>query len=251
MYGPATHIKEMPMSIVEGPAIACTLNSGETKDRLAAIAKLNRDALIEHRRDDAALELTYAPEARSRVRKMVRDERRCCAFLRFDLEESMHEIHLTITAPEEARGMVDELFKAFLAGAPTSPATPRSCACSTTKKIVKEPPGARAAGATAMTLSTGAVTCGACCVLPFMLPATVLAGTGSILSSLVHMQWWITVFSVAAVVGAWGWLAWQMHRTGRKPATATLVMMTVSTVLMTVSLMWPLIEKPLIRALRA
>ncbi|UFZ02344.1 hypothetical protein LQG66_23990 [Bradyrhizobium ontarionense] len=238
------------MSIVEILPVACTLSSGETRDRLTSIAKLNKDALLDHRREDLVLRLTYAPEARSRVREMVRGEQTCCAFLRFDLVDSARDIRLTITAPEDARGAADELFAAFLVNAPASPASGPSCACSTAKPA-KEPPGARAAGATAMTLSTSAVACGACCVLPFALPASVLAGTGSVLATLVHMQWWITVLAVLSVTGAWGWLAWQMRRTGRKPTTMTLVMMTASTVLMTASLMWPLIEKPLIRALRA
>jgi len=241
----------MPMSIREASAIACTLTSGEMKDRRAFIAQLNKDALLAHRRNDLMLELAYALEARSRVRDMVRGEQTCCAFLRFDVAESDHEIHVTITAPEDARETAGHLFETFLVGAPTAPAGRSSCACSTAKPTAKEPPGARAAGATAMTLSAGAVTCGACCVLPFMLPASILAGTGSVLSTLVHMQWWLTPLSVLAVAGGWGWLAWQMRRTGRKPATMTLVLMMASTLLMTASLMWPLIERPLIRALRA
>jgi hypothetical protein len=173
----------------------------------------------------------------------------CCAFLTFRIDEVGDEVRLTITAPERAREAADALFDQFVANAPA----PSSCACATSASTTpsKEPPGSRAAGVTAMTLSTGAVACGACCVLPFTLPATVLASTGSLLSSFVHMHWWITTFSVLAVMVAWGWIAWQTRRTGRKPAYSTLFMMTASTIFMTISVMWPLIEKPLIRALRA
>ena len=239
------------MTIVEALPFACTLAPREFKDRLASIAALNRDALRKYERRDLVLELRYALEARERVHEMVRNEQTCCAFLTFELHEVGNETRLTVTAPERAREAADVLFEQFIANAPA----PSSCGCASSASVVKipsnEPPRLKAAGAAAMTLSTGAVACGVCCVLPFALPATVLASTGSLLSSFVHMQWWITGLSVLAVMGAWGWIAWQTRRTGRKPATATLVMMTASTVFMTVSLMWPLIEKPLIRALRA
>jgi hypothetical protein len=63
--------------------IACTLDVGDFRARLAQIAALNRDALHEHRR--------------------------CCAFLAFDLREESDELRLTITAPEEARGAAETL----------------------------------------------------------------------------------------------------------------------------------------------
>jgi cytochrome bd-type quinol oxidase subunit 2 len=124
------------------------------------------------------------------------------------------------------------------------------CACAA-ERVAQEPTGAKAAGAAAMTLSTGALACGACCVLPFTLPATILASIGPLLSAFIHMRWWLAAVSVIAVIGAWGWIAWQMRRTGRKPSLATLTMMMASTLLVTGSLLWPLIEKPLIHALRA
>lgn len=240
------------MTTTDALPIACTLGPGEFDDRLASIAALNREALLHHERRDLVLELRYAPEARSRVRQLVRSEQKCCAFLRFHLNESTHEVRLTITAPKEVREAADMLFEKFVAE-PSQCSTPAYCACSAAGSASpsNEPLGSKAAGAAAITLSAGAVACGACCVLPFILPTTILAGTGSLLSSFIHMHWWMTGLSVFAVVGAWGWMAWQMHRTGRKPARATLVMMIASTVFMTVSLIWPLIEKPLIRALRA
>jgi hypothetical protein len=249
MYGPAIHMMENPMSTVEALPIACTLAPGESKDRRSLIAALNKDALLDHRLDGRVLTLTYAPDARTRVRELVKAEQTCCAFLRFDLLESTHAVRLTITAPETAGEGADGLFEQFLAQAPRTSASLSSCTCASLP-LVKEPPGAKAAGAAAITLSTGAIACGACCVLPFTLPATVLASTGSVISSLVHMHWWVTALSVISVISAWAWLAWQIRRTGRKPAISTVAMMTVSTLFMTIAVMWPLIEKPLIRALR-
>ena len=236
------------MSIVEAAPIACTLTPGEHKDRVSWIAALNRDALRDHRRRDLVLELRYAAEARARVHEMVRSEQGCCGFLAFDLQEAEGEIHLTITAPEAAREAADSLFEQFLAQS----AAP-SCACvgPALKAATKEPAGSKAAGAAAMTLSTGAVACGVCCVLPFALPATILASTGPLLAWLVGVHKWVTVLAIFAVLGAWAWIAWQSGRTRRRPATSTLVMMGLSTTLMTVAVLWPLIEKPLIRMLRA
>ncbi|KRR14935.1 hypothetical protein CQ12_32330 [Bradyrhizobium jicamae] len=115
----------------------------------------------------------------------------------------------------------------------------------------EELPGSKAASVTAVTLSTGAVACGVCCVLPFALPATVLASTGTLLAWFVSMHLWVTVLAFLSVAGAWGWIAWQSRHTRRRPAASTLVMMAGSTVLLTVAVLWPLIEKSLISVLRA
>jgi hypothetical protein len=239
------------MTIVRTPPVACTLAPGAFEDRLAWIAALNKDALRKYERCDLVLELSYALEARERVHEMVRNEQACCAFLAFELHEAGNEIRLTVTAPETAREVADALFEQFVANAPA----PSSCACTTSAAVVnipsKEPRGTKAAGVTAITLSTGAVACGVCCVLPFALPATVLASTGSLLALLVKMHVWVTILAILSVVGAWGWIAWQTRRTRRKPAISTLFMMGASTMLLTVAVLWPLLEKPLVRMLRA
>jgi hypothetical protein len=238
------------MTIIDASPIACTLAPGEFKDRLAWIAALNKDALRNYARRDLVLELSYASEARERVHEMVRNEEGCCGFLAFELHEVGNEIRLTVTAPEAARGAADALFEQFVVNAPAP-----SCACATSVSVVKTPskesPGSKAAGVTAVTLSTGAVACGVCCVLPFALPATILASTGSLLAMFVKMHVWVTILAILSVAGAWGWIAWQTRRTRRKPATSTIFMMGAATALLTVAVLWPLLEKPLIRMLRA
>jgi hypothetical protein len=238
------------MTIVEASPIACTLAPGAFKDRTAWIAALNKEALRKYQRRDLILELSYAPEARERVHEMVRNEQACCGFLAFELHETRNEIRLTVTAPETTREAADALFEQFVVNAPA----PSSCACATSASVVKtsskEPPGSKAAGVTAVTLSTGAVACGVCCVLPFALPATILASAGSLLAWFVKLHVWVTILAVLSVAGAWGWIAWQTRRTRRRPATSTLFMMGAATVLLTVAVLWPLLEKPLIRMLR-
>jgi hypothetical protein len=234
--------------MTEAAPIACTLVPDAFKDRIAWINALARDALRSHERHDLVLELNYAPEARDRVREMVRNEQACCAFLSFDLREEPDQIRLLITAPEAAREAADMLFQQFMAAAPAQSA----CACAVpspdaTNDAVKQL-GAKAAGLTAITLATGAVACGACCVLPFALPAAALAGAGSILALLANAHASVTILAILAVLGAWGLIAWQTARTRRRPAASTLYVMLAATALTGVAVLWPMLERQLLSA---
>lgn len=237
------------MTITEAP-IACALAPGAFKDRIAWIAALTRDALRSHERRDLVLDLRYAPEAAERVREMVRNEQACCSFLAFGLREQPHEIQLVITAPEAAREAADMLFEHFVAAAPHG-----ACGCATEPQLSSTSPpaprlfGAATVGLTAMTLATGAVACGACCVLPLALPAVALAGAGSILAWVAGAHAWVTALAVVAVLGAWGWIAWQTVQTRCRPALPTLYVMGAATGLLIVAVLWPAIEPELLRAL--
>jgi hypothetical protein len=94
--------------------IACTLQPGDHQARLAWIAELAREGLLDVSRDDLRLELKYAASVAGRVREMVRKEQQCCAFLRFDLSDIDEGVRLTITAPERTREVADALFEQFL-----------------------------------------------------------------------------------------------------------------------------------------
>lgn len=96
--------------------IACTLGTGAYRERLAWIAELNRSALQSVRREGARLILTYDPQASAGVRTMIRREQKCCAFLRFELQEDETTLTLVITAPEETKDSLDTLFDPFLRG---------------------------------------------------------------------------------------------------------------------------------------
>jgi hypothetical protein len=96
--------------------IACTLTSGDLRERLGAIQTLTREALSGYERDGLTLALRYAPGAVERVRAMVTAEQHCCAFLEFEVREQPDAVHVTITAPETARDAADELFAQFIAG---------------------------------------------------------------------------------------------------------------------------------------
>ena len=97
------------------PPIACTLASPDLQELLAWIAQLNAEALREHHGND--LELVYGSHAAERVRKMVEQERLCCAFLVFSIHEEENAVKVTINVPEAEREIAQTVFDRFLAGA--------------------------------------------------------------------------------------------------------------------------------------
>jgi hypothetical protein len=70
---------------------------------------------VGHDRHGLVLALRYASEAVERVRAIVASEQQCCAFLNFEVREQPDVVHVTITAPENARDAADELFDQFIA----------------------------------------------------------------------------------------------------------------------------------------
>jgi|RhiMetdeSRZDD1v2_1073273.scaffolds.fasta_scaffold06066_8 hypothetical protein len=103
------------MSTRDETPIACTLGGNDYRDRLAWIAQLNRDGLQSHRRDAMTLELHYAAAVRDRVHQLVRQEAECCAFLGFAVNESGDQVSVTITVPERAGEIANDLLAPFLA----------------------------------------------------------------------------------------------------------------------------------------
>lgn len=89
--------------------IACTLSATDYRSRLATIAALSRDALRQVERRGLTLDLRYAPEVGARVRALVEQERTCCPFLTFTVEETADEVRLLVSAPERAAEVVPEL----------------------------------------------------------------------------------------------------------------------------------------------
>lgn len=101
------------MTTSQETPIACALTGGNFRDRIAWIAELARESLQGYEQYDLMLELRYDLDAAERVGEMVRKEKECCAFLTFDLRQDARTVHLTITAPEEARGAAGMLFEQF------------------------------------------------------------------------------------------------------------------------------------------
>ena len=119
--------------------------------------------------------------------------------------------------------------------------------------LIKSEQGVAAAGTAA---SAGAlVSAGACCVLPLVF-AAIGVGSGA-LGVVVPYHWPLTI--VSAVVIAVGWLLyWRRRRAcaagadcaANPPSRATAVMLSLATVFVAISALWPgFFEPPLMRLL--
>jgi hypothetical protein len=95
--------------------IACSLSATEFPARLAEIEALGRDALLTARIDGAHAELRFTAAAgvRERVERFAGAERRCCAFLTFDIAQVPDAVVLTVDGPPGAAGVVGELAAAL------------------------------------------------------------------------------------------------------------------------------------------
>jgi hypothetical protein len=117
------------------------------------------------------------------------------------------------------------------------------CGCSPGKGV-----GGKAAGAAVMT-ALAAAACTACCILPFTLPAVILASAGSTIAILDHAHGRVTRLAILAVACAWLWITWQVRKARRRPARSTVVVMIIATLLTAVAASWPVIEPMAFNAL--
>ena len=97
------------MSADDTPPIACTLDASEVPERLARWAELAR-----HVRERSTIadgvRVTFDPTvAAATVAELAAEELACCAFLSFSLRLDAGTITLDVTAPAEARELVDLL----------------------------------------------------------------------------------------------------------------------------------------------
>jgi hypothetical protein len=109
----------------EPAPVACTLDASDFKARLAWIAALNTESLLDRRRDDLRLELVYAADAWDQVLRMVRDEQACCAFLTFAVHDEPGVVRVIIEVPETAREAAATIFEPFQSKTPS----PRGRGC--------------------------------------------------------------------------------------------------------------------------
>lgn len=94
----------------------------------------------------------------------------------------------------------------------------------------------------ALAVAGTAAACTACCVLPFTLPAVVVANVGGVLTLLDRSHGWVTWFGIAAVAGAWLWIGRQYFRMRTRPPASTLAMMAVATIVISLAASWPLLK---------
>ena len=83
--------------------IACSLSATELPARLAEIAELGRDALVDVELNGTHASCASRPARRARARRgFVAAESACCAFLPCSVSDEPDTVVLDITAPEDA-----------------------------------------------------------------------------------------------------------------------------------------------------
>ena len=95
--------------------IACSLSAGDLNDRLAEIADLGRDALLEAELAGLRAELRFAsaPGIAQRLARIVAAESECCAFLTMTVRDEGGALVLTVAVPEGAELVLQELVDGF------------------------------------------------------------------------------------------------------------------------------------------
>lgn len=100
-----------PHSTGESP-IACSLPTGEARDRSALISQLRADAMLDQQTIADGLRTRFRADAATeqRVRNLVAAERDCCGFLRFDLQREPDALVLDITGSPDAQPVIATFF---------------------------------------------------------------------------------------------------------------------------------------------
>ena len=111
-----------------------------------------------------------------------------------------------------------------------------------------KPAKSRGAAKAAVIAAGTAAACTACCVLPFTLPAIVLANIGGVLTLLDHAHGWVTWLAISAVAAAWLWIGGQSRRSGLRPRGSTLAMMAFATAVLILAASWPLLKPTVFQA---
>jgi len=117
------------MSEPNDTPIACTLTSGDLRDRIDIIRRLTAGELVSHTLHTDRLQLIYGAQAWQTVEALVSAERECCAFLRFDLHRTDDGVELVISAPPGLEMEARWLFDQFLPDPMQSSGQP-ACGCS-------------------------------------------------------------------------------------------------------------------------
>lgn len=95
--------------------IACSLSATELSERLAEMAALGGDALVDTHTNALHAELRFAAGEgiRERVEAVVAAEASCCSFLTMSVGDEPDLVVLSIDAPGGAEMVVDEMVAAF------------------------------------------------------------------------------------------------------------------------------------------
>ncbi|HWS51714.1 MAG TPA: hypothetical protein VN241_11950 [Microbacterium sp.] len=91
--------------------IACALPAGGGEQQMRAWRALDDDHRLDVHRTHDAIVVRYAndDDAITRLTELVRTERSCCAFVRWDVEVSGSDIRLVVSGTPEALSSLDFL----------------------------------------------------------------------------------------------------------------------------------------------
>jgi hypothetical protein len=95
--------------------IACTLRAVDYQRRLRAVRRVGFAALVsaDERPDGATLRFRNSPETRRQLDEIIAAERACCPFLSLTVDEAGGQLTVEVTAPPEARPVVNDLIDSF------------------------------------------------------------------------------------------------------------------------------------------
>lgn len=101
--------------MTEAQPIACSLDAGGLRERLAEIGEIGNQSLIERATEGARHLLRFRADAatQARLAEIVAAEAACCPFLELALEDRGGYLILSIAAPPDGQAVADELASAF------------------------------------------------------------------------------------------------------------------------------------------
>jgi hypothetical protein len=108
--------------------VVCSLGAGDLEQRLAAIAEIGAESLIDREVDGTRHRLRFRSDPRTRqsLEGIVAAEAECCAFLDLSLEDDGGSLVLSIAAPEDGQATADGFAEAFASSKPDLPAPGKS-----------------------------------------------------------------------------------------------------------------------------
>lgn len=106
--------KELTMEANDTPVLACTLELHEMGPRVERLRRLAATSLQSHQFEGNVLRLVYRRDAATEVKAVADQERDCCRFLDFNVQEGDSGVDLTITAPEGVGPAAEWLFAQFM-----------------------------------------------------------------------------------------------------------------------------------------
>src|SRR3954470_15844976 len=92
--------------------IACSLSAGEMRTRAEQWRSLSESHRLGREPIPGGIRVRLRREARPEAETLVEAESHCCPFLELRLRDEADELVLTVTGPDEARPIIEQLLAA-------------------------------------------------------------------------------------------------------------------------------------------